>query len=198
MLDSEKIEKSLKLLGELLDRRQLSPLQLIVCGGSSLIVTGLVSRTTRDVDVLGTISPSSDGSLVIHEIESFSPQFLEVVDLVAREFGLDKEWLNSGPTMLVRFGLPKGFQERLQSRLFGPALTIHFISRWDQIHFKIYAARNKGPGRHVEDLLALKPTEAELLSAARWLISRDPPEPLREILKEMLNAIGYPSVAGRI
>jgi len=42
-----------------------------------------------------------------------------------------------GPSSLLDFGLPEGFVARLKTRAYGDALTVHFASRLDQIHFKL-------------------------------------------------------------
>jgi hypothetical protein len=52
-----------------------------------------------------------------------------------------------GPTELLRFGLPDGFVDRLQRRDFGEGLVVYLASRYDQIHFKLYAAVDQGPGK---------------------------------------------------
>ena len=38
------------------------PIGLVVCGGTALAALGLVSRTTKDVDVLAQAEPSAEGS----------------------------------------------------------------------------------------------------------------------------------------
>jgi hypothetical protein len=109
---------------------------------------------------------------------------------VARDFDLDSGWLNPGPTDLLRFGLPGGFWERVVSRVYGPALTVHFPSRTDQIHFKLYAMVDQGAGRHEADLRTLSPTLDELLAAARWAITHDPSEGFRGQLLQVLAMLG--------
>ena len=61
-------------------------------------------------------------------------------DLVARDFSLLPRWLNPGPAKLLEFGLPDGFAERLERRDYDAGLVVYFASRYDQIHFKLYAA----------------------------------------------------------
>ena len=89
---------------------------------------------------------------------------------------LQDNWLNNGPSRgeggLFQLGLPGGLQERWHTRFYGSHLTVHFIDRLDQIHFKLYAAADRG-GYHVEDLLALGPTSDELVTAARWATTHD-------------------------
>ena len=51
-LNITQLEEALTLLGERLGLAGQPPQELIVCGGTSLIARGFVSRATRDVDVL--------------------------------------------------------------------------------------------------------------------------------------------------
>lgn len=81
---------------------------------------------------------------------------------VARDFGLPRDWLNTGPSDLLRLGLPGGFVTRIETRDYGSGLTVHFASQRDQIHLKLYAMVDQGAGRHQADLLALSPTREEL------------------------------------
>jgi hypothetical protein len=52
MESGEQIEQALHALGELLAASETQPVGLLVCGGASVIVSNLVARGTRDVDVL--------------------------------------------------------------------------------------------------------------------------------------------------
>ena len=63
-------------------------------------------------------------------------------------------------------------------------------SRLDQIHFKLYAVVDQGGGRHLEDLQALSPIEAELLQAAEWSETHDNSAGYREILGKVLTHFG--------
>jgi hypothetical protein len=103
-------------------------------------------------------------------------------------------WLNDGPADLVRDGLPKGFLDRVERRDFGEYLTVLFASRFDQVHFKLYATVDQGPGRHEADLRALGPTEQELIAAARWSMSHDPSEGYRSQLVQVLRILGVENV----
>jgi len=51
----EDTEKLLSKLGEQLELQNSQEINLVVCGGSALNVTGLVSRTTKDIDLLGQL-----------------------------------------------------------------------------------------------------------------------------------------------
>ncbi len=158
---------------------------IAVVGGSALLALGLVSRATRDVDVLAIV----DGE----ELTSAQPlpaALVGAAQTVARDFGLSKDWLNPGPTSLLDLGLPEGFFERAQHRHYGPGLEVLFASRVDQIHLKLYATVDQGTGKHLKDLQALDPTERELLDAASWSQTHDPSDGYRSVLARVLNYFG--------
>jgi hypothetical protein len=111
-------------------------------------------------------------------------------DRVARDFELDENWLNAGPTELLTWGLPTGFTARLATRRYGQALVAHFAGRVDQIHFKLFAMVDQAGGRHEADLRALGPTAEELIAAARWSVTQDPSPGYRMMLVQALNALG--------
>ena len=115
---------------------------------------------------------------------------IEAATRVALDFSLPRDWLNTGPSSLLDFGLPKGFESRLERRKYGSFLTTWLASRLDQIHFKLYAATDQGPGKHEQDLRALDPSRNELLQAARWAITHDPSSAFRHELLEALVFLG--------
>jgi hypothetical protein len=88
------------------------------------------------------------------------------------------------------FGLPEGFVDRVQTRSFGDSLTVHFASRLDQIHFKLYAVADLRAGKHEQDLRALHPLPAELIAAARWARTHDPSPGFEGLLQGALRQFG--------
>jgi len=185
---------------EALDRqirvRDGTPLGLVVCGGTALSALGLVMRTTRDVDVLGTVLETQN-KRTIQRITKFPEWLVEAANKVGRDFDLPENWLNLGPASQVESGLPEGFEKRLVKKVYGQYLTIYFISRLDQIHFKLYAAVDQN-GYHVQDLFALKPTEIEMEMAANWVITQDVSEVFKALLKDFLEIHNYGDIAKRI
>ena len=115
---------------------------------------------------------------------------VEARDRVAADFRLDGQWLNSGPAGLLQWGLPEGFLDRLTAREYGEWLTVYFASRFDQIHFKLYALVDQGAGRHEADLLALSPRPDELHTAARWSRTHDPSDRFARELTAVLRHLG--------
>jgi hypothetical protein len=157
---------------------------LVVVGGAALLALELVDRPTRDVDVVALAEVGRMQSARV------LPQPLEKAkDLVARDLGVTGDWLNSGPAALLDFGLPRGFEERWTTQEYGPALTVRWASRFDQVHFKLYAAVDQA-GKHLRDLVALEPRPEELVAAARWAREHDPSEGFLVMLREALAYFG--------
>lgn len=166
---------------------------LVVIGGSALLALGLGQRPTRDVDVVALLDRNSE----LHRASPLPDPLIRARDRVASDFGLPEDWLNPGPESLLDFGLPPGFEQRLERRDFGEFLRVHFASRFDQIHFKLYAAVDQGGGKHEADLRGLAPTSAELTEAARWAVTHDPSDGFRDGLRRALDALGGESGAFR-
>jgi hypothetical protein len=192
-LNSQRLDEALGLLSERLSLAQTPVYELIVCGGSSLIARGFVARATRDVDVVARRESSG-----LVSSRPLPPALLAAAERVEADLGLMSNWLNSGPADLFEMGLPDGCIERLEARSYGSHLIVWFVGRFDQIHFKLYAAADLGPGRHVDDLIALKPMPDELLAAARWACSHDVSEGFRAIVRDMLTKLGHGNVAAQL
>ena len=193
-LNIDRLNEALTLLAERLQLAAVEPQELVVCGGSSLIARGYVSRVTRDVDVVAR-KVRGEGLISARPLPE---KLLEEAARVAADLGLPPRWLNSDPADLFEMGLPDGFSNRLQSHVYGAHLTIWFIDRIDQIHFKLYAATDQGPGQHVDDLLALNPTGDELLAAARWAFTHDVSPSFRELMWNILTQLDHADVARQL
>ncbi len=170
-----------------------SPINLVVCGGTALFALGLASRTTRDVDVLGRYVELA-GTVRIEKIGVFPDWFVSAAKKVRRDFNLPADWINTGPEAQLESGLPEGFEVRLTRNSYGPYLTIYYISRFDQIHFKLYAAIDSG-GYHVDDLFGLNPTVSEMEAATKWVLTQDGSDGFRLLLKDFLRKKGYSDIA---
>jgi hypothetical protein len=195
-LTATQLNESLQLFNDLLSFRGSEKFHLVVCGGSALIALGLIPRATKDVDILAI---NSGG--VLSAPVPIPPTLLEVAKDVQKSMSLPEDWFNNGPSSneggLFQMGLPDLLQERLVTKKYGENLTISYIGRLDQIYFKLWASVDRG-GYHVEDLMALSPTQDELYDGAMWTMQKDVSEGYRMVLKQFLKAIGFENVSNKI
>ena len=159
--------------------------ELVVVGGSALLALQLVDRTTKDVDVVALRQAGS-----LRKADPLPPDLIDARSRVASDFSLSEDWLNPGPASLMDAGLPAGFLRRVSTWDLGAGLTVHFASRLDQIHLKLYALVDQGLGKHEGDLRALTPSREELIQAARWTRTHDPSPGFREMLERALHYLG--------
>ncbi|MBI4259218.1 MAG: hypothetical protein HY658_01510 [Actinobacteria bacterium] len=191
-MDRALLDQALRTLGETLEARGMA-FELVVIGGSSLMLLGFITRPTKDLDAVALVE---DEKLV--PAEPLPPPLAEAIADVGRTFGLDERWLNAGPTDLLRFGLPEGFQGRVETRRYD-ALTLRIAGRFDQICFKLYATADQGMrSKHAADLRALQPAREELLAASRWSRTHDPSEGYRQELVGVLTALGMEDADGQV
>ena len=194
----ENFDQALQLLNGRLSLAGAPRFNLVVCGGTALLAAGLVLRTTRDVDVVALM----DDQGVLLDPAPLPLMLVVAAREVAVDLGLPEDWLNNGPSSgeggLFRMGLPEGFVKRLTWKNIGEKLTVGFISRYDQIHFKLYAAVDQSGGYHADDLRQLTPTDEELLAAARWTRTHDSSEGYLVVLRWFLREFGYGHLVDRI
>ena len=195
-LDRETRDTAFESLAIRLKENSADAIEIVVCGGSALILTGMVPRTTKDVDIVALAT-----SGVLRSPDPLPEDLRKAATEAAEDMGLPTNWLNNGPSRgeggLFQMGLPTGLAERLHSQRYGAHLTVHFINRVDQIHFKLYAAADRG-GYHIEDLRALEPTPDEIEAAARWAMTHDVSEGFAMVLKDLLMNLGYAESADRL
>lgn len=196
--DYEKFNQALRLLNGRLELAGAPRFNLVVCGGSALVATGLVMRTTKDIDIVALMD--DDGVLI--DPAPLPQTLVREAREVALDLGLQQDWLNNGPSSdeggLFSLGLPDGFVERLSWVAIGERLTVGFISRYDQIHFKLYAAVDQSGSYHAIDLRELQPTDEELLAAAAWTRTHDPSAGYQQLLQWFLKEFGCGHLVDRV
>lgn len=196
--DYEKFNQALLLLNGRLELAGAPRFNLVVCGGTALAATGLVPRMTKDVDIVALVDDEGD----LLDPAPLPQALVREAHEVALDLGLPKDWLNNGPSSgdggLFRLGLPDGFVERLTWMAIGKKLTVSFISRYDQIHFKLYAAVDQSGSYHAADLRELQPTDEELLAAAGWTRSHDPSDGYLQGLQWFLKEFDYEHLVDRV
>lgn len=166
--DSGDIRLALQRVGELLALAG-ERYAIVIVGGAALNLLGVVSRATRDVDILAV----AHGDRLAPPPDPIPSSLAAAIRTVGRDMGLADNWLNTGPALQWKQGLPRGIGGRVKWRRFAN-LRVGLVGRPDLIRLKLYAAADGHPGdRHIQDLIALDPTDAELRAAARWVKTQD-------------------------
>lgn len=166
---------TIKAFDEFLDEYGIS-FECVVVGGAALGLLGIISRHTKDIDVLEPELPQN--------ILDLSMRFAEK----RRSEGeiLVENWFNNGPASLKR-DLSKGWRDRLQLAFSGKALTIHTLGRLDLLRSKLFALCDRGID--LPDCIALAPTEDEIKDIRPWLEQRDAhphwPDHVRATLEDL-------------
>jgi hypothetical protein len=184
------LDELLEALNAELVRLEAPHYEPCVIGGTALGVLGLVSRPTKDVDVVALGTPIAD-RLHLAKAEPLPEPLSRAIAAVGRQLSVSSDWLNTGPADLMDQGLPDGFVDRLESRTYGERLTVHYAGRFDQVCLKTYAAADVA-GRHLTDLVALRPTANEMVVALAWARRQDPSEGFREMLAGLADYLEVP------
>lgn len=152
--------------------------EAVAIGGTALNLLGIVSRETKDCDIL-------------------VPKIPEPILKAAKEFSesqnnLIPEWVNNGPESL-RKNLPPGWELRLQPLFKGKAVTLQTLSRTDLLKIKLYAYCDRDTD--FDDCIALKPTPKELSEALMWVQHQDGntnwPEHVSKNFSKLAKRLGY-------
>jgi hypothetical protein len=104
MLNQSLLEESLAVLGESLADRGVT-FEIVAVGGGSLLLLGLISRPTADLDVVAFIEA---GRYVKPTI--LPAKLADAARATARVMGIREDWINAGPGALLDFGLPLDLQ----------------------------------------------------------------------------------------
>ena len=195
----KEIEAVLLALAEQLEAVGVRRLEIVVCGGAALNILGFVKRTTKDVDIMAFVDESKDGITILNKTTPLESEFLNAAERVKNDFNLPEHWINAVPASVIDFGLPNGLMDRVEIRKYGENLIVRFISRYVQIHFKLYAAADQTrKDVHYQDLIDLKPTVGELEDAARWCMTHDISAVFKEVLIDLLTQLGRKDVADKL
>jgi hypothetical protein len=134
--------------------------EAVAIGGAALNLLGIVSRPTKDCDILSPEIPE--------EIREASRAF--AVEIRTQGEVLRDDWLNNGPASLAD-QLLQGWEERLQSLFSGKALSLCCLNRGDPLCAKLFALCDRGID--IGDCIALAPTATELATVLPWLEQQD-------------------------
>ena len=149
----------------------------VVIGGSALVMMGVVSRFTRDVDVLMPALPEA----IVAAARDFAKQ--------QRQAGNDviDDWLNNGPMQLGEV-LPAGWRERVEPLFKGEVIVFRTLGRPDLLKSKLFALADRGTD--LEDCIALRPTADELAECLPWLELQDGNDLWPAHVRDMVAALG--------
>jgi hypothetical protein len=195
------VETALQRVGELLDADGHA-YAIVILGGAALNLLGIVQRPTTDVDILAFANPKTPQPTALRRPPEPMPEaLLRAARIVARDMTLDEEWLNTGPALQWRAGLPPGLARRVHWRRYA-ALWVGITNRYDLIFFKLFAAADStGPvSVHYRDLLALAPAREELEAAAAWVETQDASPAftlgLGKVVKHVRKDLGFDDATG--
>lgn len=133
----------------------------VVIGGAALNLLGVVSRLTKDCDILSPEIPKEE---IAEESRAFA------IQVRARGGALQDDWLNNGPATLRSQLLP-GWEDRLQTVFSGRAITLRSLDRQDLLCAKLFALCDRGID--LGDCMALAPSPSELETVLHWLEKQD-------------------------
>ncbi len=153
-MDTPTVEQALSLLGARCSHH--TEVELLLVGGAAGMLSGVLprSRTTADCDVMVYLPPDAMASIE------------RAADEVARTLGLPTGWLNSD-VQIRRDTLPDGWQSRKVWIGTWGRVRVFAASRIDLIAMKLLAGR----AQDLEDIAAMKPTQADLPLLDAYLAS---------------------------
>ena len=105
ILTGQRIEELLAAVGELLQQESHS-CSIVVVGGASLNLLGLLERTTKDVDVVARVEKKG-GRRIFVQPDPLPEPLEKAIATVARDFGLPTDWMNTRVATQWPQGLPK-------------------------------------------------------------------------------------------
>ena len=171
-MDPRNLYAGLAAVGELL-RTEGERVGVVVVGGATLNLIGVVERTTRDVDVIALVHRDAAGAAHLARAEPFPEPLARAIRTVARDFGLDADWMSGMVGRQWSQGLPPGIEQDLTWRRYG-GLDVALVGRRTLTALKLFATVDCGPASvHMQDLIALAPSAEELWEAAGWVRTQD-------------------------
>jgi hypothetical protein len=121
-LQASELDEVLSAVGDLL-AAQGERVGIIVVGGASLSLSGIVKRTTGDVDVLALVhpedSPGDEGSTTLVPPDPFPEPLAEAIQRVARDYQLPSDWMNAAAGKQWHSGLPPYLREDMTWKTYG-------------------------------------------------------------------------------
>ena len=167
------LDPALSAVGELLEKEH-TEVALVVVGGATLNLLGLIDRTTQDVDVIARATdPIGAVPARLAPPDPLPDALQRAILRVARDFGLAPDWINTAIARQWSQGLPPSLPHDIAWRRYG-GLHVGLVGRRTLIALKLFAAVDQSMRSvHGQDLLALNPSDEELDRAAEWVATQD-------------------------
>lgn len=184
------IEDALSAVGDLL-RASNDQASIVVVGGATLILLGFVQRATSDVDVIAHAYRDDAGRIRLEQADTFPRGLEEAIRVVARDFALPPDWMNTEVGRQRLQGLPPSILDDISWRHYG-SLEVGLVGRRTLIALKLFAAVDAGPRSvHTQDLSRLAPTDAELEDASAWVATQDSYEGFGALISEVVQYVRH-------
>ena len=144
---------------------------IVVVGGAALELGGHLQRTTEDVDVYARVEPARASQLLT--AQPLPEPLARAAARVARDFDMPPDWMNAVVSPSSFADPPPRLTEELRWLDFG-GLRVGIVGRTPLIALKLHAATDRDERSvHFQDLLALRPSDEELATAAGWVERQD-------------------------
>lgn len=134
--------------------------EAVVIGGAALGLLGVISRPTKDCDVLAPPLSAELRAAAVAFARSYRARGLELAD----------DWLNNGPSSLADV-LPSTWRDELEPLFDGQALVLRTLGRLDLLRSKLFALCDRA--LDLSDCVAMRPTPTELAQVRPWLEEQD-------------------------
>jgi hypothetical protein len=155
--------------------------ECVIVGATSLSLANIISRRTKDCDVLDPEIPKA--------IKDASMDFATVMR--SKGIYLVDDWFNNGPASLKQV-LPQGWRDDLEPLYQGQALSLQTLDRLTLLKTKLFAYCDRG--EDLDDCLALKPSLDELDAAKEWVQYQDAnpmwPDHVENRIEELAEKLG--------
>ena len=186
-LTGQRIEELLAAVGELLQAEGYA-YSIVVVGGASLNLLGLIERTTKDVDVVARAEKKGRRRIFLRA-DPLPKPLESTVAKVARDFGLPQDWMNTVVATQWPHELPEFLFKEIKWRNYG-SLEVGIVGRYTLIVLKLHAAVDRDAHSvHYQDLLALLPTDAELDQARSLVVAQDAETEFPRLVDEVISHV---------
>ena len=182
------LDTALSAVGELLTAENTEA-AVVVVGGATLNLLGLIDRTTEDVDVIARAVEPRAVPVVLVPPDPLSPALRRAILRVARDFGLASDWINTAIARQWSQGLPPSLPDDITWRRYG-GLHVGLVGRRTLLALKLFAAVDQSVRSvHAQDLVALAPLDPELDEAAAWVLTQDASEDFPRLVDEVVEHV---------